>query len=290
MATHKFKTAFFLSAIVAVLAIVASVLGLFTDLYRDPALVRAAYRGNDLVTLAAVAPLLLVSLVFSRHGSTRWLLLWMGSVVYMLYNYIFYLYGAAFNPIFVMYVLLVGMSLWALILSMPRLDVEPISRQFSPRTPARWISGFMLLIPVIIGGIEIIQIVGYFSDGQIPQAIAQTGHPTGVIYATDLAFLMPAIVVGALLLWQRKPWGFVLGTIVMLKGVAYPLALVAMVAYSVMAGTGSDPLLPIYIFFLAGSAVALGLLCKNLQQVLIKLPSAADIQRLPGDNTGVIEQ
>jgi hypothetical protein len=265
METNKLNTAFFLSGLVAILAIIASAAGLFANVYRDNAMVTAAYRGNDLITLSVVAPLLLVALMYSRRGSARWLLIWVGSVAYMLYNYIFYVYGAAFNPIFLLYVLLVGVSLWALILSMPRLDAAAISRQFSSRTPVRWIAGFMLLIPVIIGGVELMQIASYFADGKVPQAIAQTGHPTGVIYATDLAFLMPAIVVGAVLLWQRKPWGYVLGTIVMLKGVTYPLALVAMVVFSLLANTGYDELLPVYIFFLVGSVIALGLLLRNLQ-------------------------
>ena len=264
MKTTQFKSAFILSGLVAVLALIVSVLGLFTGLYRDNPLVTAAWRGNDLVTLGVVVPILGLSLWLARRGSAAWLLIWCGSMVYMLYNYVFYVYGAFFNAAFPLYILLVALSLWALILSLPRLDADGLRRRFTPRTPVVWIAILMLLIPVIMGSIEILQLAGFYATGVVPEAITKTGHPTGVVYATDLAFLMPVIVVGAIWLLQRKAWGYILATVVMFKGVTYPLALVAMVIYSLAAGTGYDELLPFYLFFFVCSSIGLGLLIKNL--------------------------
>ena len=275
MDIRQLKTPFFLSVLATFLAAVASAWGLLGDLYRDNTLVTAAYRGNDLVTLVVVVPLVIVTLIFAARGSQRWLLVWLGCLSYLLYNYIFYMYGAVFTPIFLVYVAIVAVSLWGLILGLAQVDAEQIRRNFNDRTPVKWISCFMLLIPVIIGGIEISQVVGYFSSGIVPTAITQTGHPTGVVYATDLGFLMPAIVVGAVLLWKRRPWGYVLGMIVMIKGVTYPLALVAMSLFSLKAGTGADALTPIYLFFFAGSSVALGLLLKHMDAVPQTISPAA---------------
>ena len=71
---------------------------------------------------------------------------------------------------------------------------------------------------------------------------------------------MPVMVVGALLLWKRQPWGFVLATIMMVKGATYPLALVVMS----LSGT-YDPLTPVYAFFFACCSIALGLLLWNMR-------------------------
>ncbi|MGO1058211.1 hypothetical protein ACTL32_03655 [Planococcus sp. FY231025] len=58
--------------LIAFMAAIASGGGLFLDgLYRDNALVVAAWRGNDIVTLFIVVPLLLASLAFSLRGSKR---------------------------------------------------------------------------------------------------------------------------------------------------------------------------------------------------------------------------
>jgi hypothetical protein len=61
-----------LSAIVAVLALVASAGGLFiSGLYRDNSFVTAAWSGNDLVTLIVAVPLLAGSARLAIDGSRR---------------------------------------------------------------------------------------------------------------------------------------------------------------------------------------------------------------------------
>jgi hypothetical protein len=63
----------------------------------------------------------------------------------MLYNYIFYLYGAAFNVLFLGYVALVALSLYAFVLGLSNADPASISLEFRPSTPVRLVAGLMLL-------------------------------------------------------------------------------------------------------------------------------------------------
>ncbi len=260
ISTHL-RVARILSILVAILATMTSLGGLLNSgLYRDNALIATAWKGNDLITLAVVIPLLTGTLIASMRGSDRGLLLWLGSLGYMLYNYIFYLYGAAFNVFFLGYVALVALSLYALILGLASVDVGRISQEFRAATPVKFVTGLMLLIPLIMGGIELQRAVEFIVTGQLPADIVQTGHPTGVVYATDLALLMPAIALAAVLLWRRRPWGYVLSAVLMVKGLTYPLALIAMS----LLGTW-DPMTPVYAFFWVLSSVALVLLLWNLR-------------------------
>jgi hypothetical protein len=184
-----------LSAIVALLALIASTGGLFWDgLYRDNKLVTAALRGNDLITLVIAVPGLVITLLMARRDSNRARLIGMGLLAYMLYNYVFYLYGAAFNRFFLLYVALVALSVAALIASVSTLDVHRISLAFHPRTPVRWISGYMLVFGLLLGGMWIAMSLSFVVTGQLPSPITQTGHPTGVVFATDLSMLMPRTV------------------------------------------------------------------------------------------------
>jgi hypothetical protein len=72
MSQDKFKPAYILSVIIAILMIVASAGGLFIDgLYRDNTFVKSSWHGNDLVTLAIAVPLLVGSLIFSMPKIQR---------------------------------------------------------------------------------------------------------------------------------------------------------------------------------------------------------------------------
>jgi len=80
---------------------VASGAGLFAhDLYRNIALVASSWYGNDLVTLDVATPLLVVALLGAWSGSRRAVLMWMGLLACSLYNAALYLFGAAFNSLF----------------------------------------------------------------------------------------------------------------------------------------------------------------------------------------------
>jgi hypothetical protein len=114
LASNPDNTAVYLSVAIAVLAAAASAGGLLLPgLYRDNAFVQTTWLGNDAVTLFLAVPILVTALVFARRGSLRAQLIWLGALDYMLYNYAFYLFGAAFNAFFLIYAALLGLSIFA---------------------------------------------------------------------------------------------------------------------------------------------------------------------------------
>lgn len=221
-----YRTAYRLTILVIVLALVASLGGLLINsLYRDNIFVTSAWRGADLVTLIVALPLLIVSLFLSMRGSQRAQLVWLGMLDYMLYNYTFYLFGASFNAFFLIYVAIITLSVSGLIFGLNSLDVEAVGWKFRNKVPVKWISGYMLFIALGLTSVYFVQIYQFLTEEIVPSIIIMTGHPTSVVFALDLALLVPAMVLGAVWLWQRRDWGFILAGILLSKGAVYPLAL-----------------------------------------------------------------
>jgi len=249
-----FKSAYILSALIAVLTIAASAGGLFLDgLYRDNTWAAAQWYGNDLVTLVIAVPTLVAAMLLSMRGSQRARLVWLGMLDYTLYNYAFYLFGAAFNRFFLIYAALFTLSIFALLFGLLKLDANGIGQRFRAGTPARWISGYMLFWAVGIGGLWVGQSLSFVVTGKLPQAVVDSGHPTGVVYAVDLSLLVPFLVLGAVWLWKHRPWGYVLGVILNVKGAVYALALTAMSVSAAEAGVpGASALTPLWFFFHRG--------------------------------------
>ena len=101
MFDSKPTTAYILSVVIVFLSITASAGGLlFNNLYQDNAFVTAVWKGNDLVTIFAAVPILIAVIIFSMRGSQHAQLIWFGMLDYTLYNFAFYLFGAAFNGFF----------------------------------------------------------------------------------------------------------------------------------------------------------------------------------------------
>lgn len=96
-------TAFTLAAVAGVLMAVQAATGMLVPgLYRGEAFALQAWRVNDPVTLIAAVPLTFASLMVARRGSLRGLLVLLGAMQYALYNYAFYLFGAALNAHFLL--------------------------------------------------------------------------------------------------------------------------------------------------------------------------------------------
>ncbi|MGD2157030.1 MAG: hypothetical protein PVG32_09175 [Anaerolineales bacterium] len=67
MEQTKLRPVYILSAMIAILATIASAGGLFLDgLYRDNTFVTSLWGGNDLVTLVVAVPMLVAALILSR--------------------------------------------------------------------------------------------------------------------------------------------------------------------------------------------------------------------------------
>lgn len=240
--------------------------GLFLDgLYRDNALVVAAWRGNDIVTLFIVVPLLLASMALSLRGSKRGRLFWMGSLWYMAYNYMFYLFGAAFNEFFLLYAALFVLAIYALIFALLQTDAPEFSRSYSKNLPYKPVSAFMLFFAILLGGMWIGLSLNFVFTGEVHESISQTGHPTAVVFAVDLVLLIPSLVISGVLLWHQKAWGPILSAVVLIKATAYGMALINMTVISYRDTGAVDPFLSLWIVLTIGCAVSLVFLLRHIR-------------------------
>lgn len=249
-----------LSILIAVLATIASAGELLLDnLYRDNAFVTTTWLGNDAVTLFLAVPMLVAAMIFSQRGSLKAQLIWMGALDYMLYNYAFYLFGAAFNWFFLVYAALLALSIFALIFGLIKLDVNGISQQVRKDAPVKWIGGYFLFVASGLGLVYLIQSVGFIFTDNVPAIVTMSEHPTNVVFALDLTLLIPWLILGAIWLMKRQSWGYVIAGILNVKGPLYTLVLAVNSILVVRAGISQTSELPLW-----GTLTALGLIASAL--------------------------
>ncbi len=254
-----------LSTAVAALMILQSVVGVaFPELYRDVDWVIAAWYGNDLATALVAAPLMIWSLTAVRRGSRRAELVWYSMLGYCIYNYAFYMFGAQLNWFFPVYVILFALPVFALILALGSADTIQIASLFSGKTPVKWISGYMLFTGIGLTIAWIAQWLNFMITGAVPD-VGEEG--LRLIASLDLSIMVPWFVLGAVLLLKRRPWGYIIATIIIMKGATYTLVLTTTSTVGALRGIeGALEQIPVWAAWtLAGGLAVWGLL-KNLQQ------------------------
>lgn len=253
-----------LSVAVAGLMGAASAVGLtWRGLYRDAPANAATFRAYDLGSLTVATPLLAGALVRARQGSARADLLWAGMLAYVVYTYAYYVFGAAFNALFLVHVALFVLAAVGLVLALRSLDLASIAERIGPRTPIRAVSAVLGLLAASLGGMWTWFSLRFAATGVAPQeGLLLQPAPIGHLgYAMDLSTLVPGYATASVLLWQRRPWGYVLGAVLLVASaviqVNYLLALAFQAAARIPGATAFDPQEPYIAAVITGAAAAL---------------------------------
>jgi hypothetical protein len=241
------RVSYLLTGLAAVAMAVVSAGGAFAPawLYRDNPLIAATFRGQDLVTLVVAVPLLVLGLILEVRGSARGRVLWLAMLFNALYSYLFYTFGAAFNAFFLLYLAIMGLALYALLSAVPGLQFSPAST--TGRTARVAGIAYLLVVATGLGLLWTGMSVTYLFTGAVPAPIVASGHPTGVVFAIDLVFIVPPMVIGAIGLIRRRAFGGFVAVAMCLSGTIYTLSLAAGSLEGVAEGVGTGAELSLWI-------------------------------------------
>ena len=249
-------------SVAIILLLIASAAGglLVNDLYRDSNFIKAAWYANDWISLVVAVPLLIASTILYLKRSARGMMVWLGSMLYVFYNFAFYLFGAAFNWFFLIYVSLFALSLYALILGLLHFNSDrTLQPSISSKSVRIMVAIFLLFIAFSLGIVEVVQCFNFIINGTLPEV------PT-LIFALDLSLVVPACILAAVLLLKKNTWGAVLAMMMLVKSFIYGMVLVTGTILVVFRKTaGWDPLMPFYAFVALGGLILGIMLLRNLK-------------------------
>lgn len=259
---NRMKAPVVLSVVLAGVMAVQAALGLiFPEQYRDVEWIRATWFGNDWITLALGVPLLAAALLLVRRGSIRGQLLWLGMLGYGAYNYAFYLFGAALNAFFPLYIAAFLLSAVALILALSRTAVEAVAARFRSKTPVRAVGGYLTFVALGLTVIWLVMWAAYVFGGR-PTPVEPEAFK--LVAALDLTVMAPALASGGILLWRRHPWGYVIASIAGVQGALYLLVLTVNSMVSILRGLEEAPgQLPVWGALSVATAIATVTLLAN---------------------------
>ncbi len=202
---YSLKLAYILSLAIGLLMAGVSLAGLMypSSLYPTDEL-RNSFVANDAINLTIGLPILLGSMWLTWRGKLVGLLLWPGALLYILYNYIAYIFGIRFNAISFVYLALVLLSAYVIFDLLRNIDKNFVQQQLAGVVPVRT-SAWVL---VGLGALFTLRALGMIVQARLDQ-IALPTSDVGVLIA-DMVLSMLWIAGGVLLL-LRKPLGYTSG-------------------------------------------------------------------------------
>ncbi len=245
------RTELWLSALIVLLAVPVHLAGLLApSIYRDAAILVPQNLGTDFVTLCVGLPLLALATAALRRGSVRARLLWLGAIGYLVYAYGMYAIGVRWNPLFLVYVALFGLSFFALIIGLLGTDVSRTRAGLVGRAPVRLVATYLIVIAVLVAAIWLGEEVGALLGGTVPPSVSRFEAPTNIVHVFDLGLVLPAMVLGAVMLLQDRPWGYVLSGMLLVKATTIGLWVVVMIWFSAREGFEAPAAYPAFFVLL----------------------------------------
>lgn len=202
---HNLKLIYALSLIISGLMTLASISGILFPytVYPTDELLRA-FISNDVVNLLIGLPIMFISILLAMRKQLLGLLLWPGALFYVLYNYMIYVLAMPFNIAFFLHLILVTLSLYTTIILVETIDGNKIQRQLAGKVHEK-IAGVIL---VGMGFLFLLQVVGVMVTSLVNQTLIT--EMDLALHVSDF-LISPALVIGGILLWRRKEFGYVSG-------------------------------------------------------------------------------
>jgi hypothetical protein len=194
-----------LSLVIALLMTAASVAGLLfqTVIYPTDELLKA-FMPNDVVNLFLGVPILLGSMWLTRRRQLIGLLFWPGALLYVLYNYLADVFGMPFNVVFLLYLTLVTLSTYTLIGLVASIDETAIQQRLTGVVPERAAGGILAGLGILFS----LRVIGVMIGALVNQTPIVTTELS--VLVSDFT-IIPAWIIGGVLLWRREALGYVTG-------------------------------------------------------------------------------
>jgi len=164
-------------------------------------------RGTALVMLLLGVPTLLTAMAGTARGSTRWLVVWLGTLGYLLYQAVLFCFATPLNVLFLCYVAYLGLAVWSIVTLFPAVDQRAFGSRLSVGMPSRSVAAFALAIAVMNAAAWFAAIVPALLGSDPASLMKGTGLLTNPVYVQDLAVWLPLLTVAAVACWHRRAWG-----------------------------------------------------------------------------------
>lgn len=234
------------SFLIAILMTVASIAGLRyrAFIYPTDELIRT-FVPNDVVNLFVGLPILLGSMGLAWRGQLVGLLCWTGALFFVFYNYTAHVFAMPLNWALLLHLTLITLSAYALAGLVASIDGNAVRQSLSGAVHEKFAGGVL----AGLGLLFLLRVIG----------VLVNAITSGTVLAeTDLAvniadFLTtPAWIIGGILLWRRKAFGYVTGLGLLFQGSMLFVALIIFLLVQPFLTAASFAVADVIVVFVMG--------------------------------------
>jgi uncharacterized membrane protein len=243
---YRLALFYFFSTSIVILMVVVSAGGIINRaaIYPTEELLRT-FAANDVVNLFIGVPILLGSMWLAWRGKIFGLLCWPGALFFVFYNYLAYIFALPFDWRFPIHLILTVLGGYTLAGLMAAMDGDAIKQKLEGKVHEKLAGG-------ILAGFGILFLLR--SLGVMVGALAGGNTIAGADLAVNISdiAISPALIIGGILLWRRKAFGYSAGLGLLFQASMLFIALIAFFILQPMLTTETFKVVDTLVIFIMG--------------------------------------
>lgn len=241
-----------------ILMAITSLGGLFyhNTYSRETALWIAQAAGQDIVNLALIVPVLLVTAIVARRGSRWGLFVWLGTMLYTSYTFVIYSFGLHFNSLFLVYCWTLGVSAYSFITLTVQITPGSVKEWFDDSRHEYFMSLFVLAAGVLFYLMWLKDDLPAMISNQAPASLRGTGLPTNPVHVLDYSLVLPGFIITSVLLLKKKALGYLFAPVFMTFAVLMNITIAVIAVVMKMGGSNDNVSVSILFTIFAAIGVA----------------------------------
>jgi hypothetical protein len=249
----------------AVLIIIASWIGLFTENFyskETPNWILQAI-GQDTIDLFLVTPVLLIT-SFLAIKNEKAFLLWGGTTLYLVYTFVIYCFDVHFNALFLAYCFTLGLSFYSFLYFLFCLIPLHVNNN-NKNNAVKFIAVYFIVLSGLFYLLWLSEILPAIFKHTAPESLNSTGLPTNPVHVIDLAVILPAIFIVGIMLFRKNRLGLLLVPPLLLFFILMDITIGGLAVAMNLQGSETNYVIPLVMTVLAlVSTVLLVWYLKNL--------------------------
>lgn len=234
----KYRTiVLLLSFIIAALIFLTSFVGLFLPGFYEIETEewQAQCRSQDFINLVIIVPSFLITSLFSFYKKLYAHLVWAGCLLYIVYTYLIYCFDIHFNIFFILYCVVLSLSVYLLFYFFYSYKTRHITSTVSSKI-VKTTAIYFLILPVAFYIFWLSEIIPATINFTLPASVGKSGLFTNPVHVLDLSFLLPGIFITGIMLLQKKRLAFALTSVLLTFFILMDITIMALTLFMIWRG------------------------------------------------------
>lgn len=164
---------------------------------------------QDVITIMASLLLLFLSARINETDVKKQIVV-MSLLAYLFYGYGIYVIERVYNPLYILYMMIVGLSFWSIVFGLVRINQEVVKQVKAPKMIRYLSAGCLFFTAILFYFLWIAQLLPLMRTGEKIEFFYS-------IFILDMVFVLPAIILSGVFLLRKNSLGLIFSPILFFK-------------------------------------------------------------------------